>query len=40
MKPYREVLNDDQIAQVANYIRSNWGNRGKPVSAGDVAKQR
>jgi mono/diheme cytochrome c family protein len=40
MKPYREILNDDQIAQVANYIRSNWGNRGKPVSAGDVAKQR
>ena len=40
MKPYREILNDQQIADVANYVRSSWGNRGKPVTAGDVAKQR
>lgn len=40
MKPYKEILNDQQVADVANYVRSSWGNRGKPVTAADVAKQR
>lgn len=30
-------LTDEQIASVATYIRSSWGNRGGPVSASEVA---
>jgi len=40
MKPYRDVLNDSEIAAVANYIRGSWDNRAPPLTASDVAKQR
>ena len=40
MKPYGDVLSDEDMAAVANYIRSAWGNVGGPVTAADVAKQR
>jgi len=40
MKPYRDVLNDSEIAAVCNYIRSSWDNRGAAISASAVAKQR
>jgi mono/diheme cytochrome c family protein len=40
MKPYRDVLNDNEIAAVANYIRGSWDNRAPPITASDVAKQR
>lgn len=40
MKPYRDVLNDNEIAAVADYIRSSWDNRAPPVTASEVAKQR
>lgn len=33
-------LNDEQIAAVATYVRSSWGNRGGAVSAGEVADLR
>ena len=33
-------LTDEQIAAVATYVRSSWGNRGGPVSASDVADLR
>jgi mono/diheme cytochrome c family protein len=26
MPPFAAVLSDEQIAQVANYVRSSWGN--------------
>jgi mono/diheme cytochrome c family protein len=29
-------LTDEQVAAVATYVRSNWGNRGGAVSAGEV----
>jgi alcohol dehydrogenase (quinone), cytochrome c subunit len=40
MKPYGDVLDDAQVAAVANYLRSSWGNRARTVSADDVARQR
>jgi alcohol dehydrogenase (quinone), cytochrome c subunit len=33
-------LNDQEIADVVNFIRSSWGNRSAPMAAGDVAKLR
>lgn len=40
MKPLGGVMTDAEIAAVANYVRSSWGNTGRPVQAADVAKQR
>ena len=40
MKPFAETLTDAEVAAVANYVRSSWGNAGRPVQAADVAKQR
>jgi len=40
MKDYGDTLNDTEVAAVANYLRGSWGNRGRPVSASDVARQR
>ncbi|HEY4368946.1 MAG TPA: cytochrome c [Steroidobacteraceae bacterium] len=40
MHPYGDVLDDSQIAAVSNYIRGSWGNRARPVTAKDVARQR
>ncbi len=40
MKPYRDVLNDHDIAAVANYIRGSWDNRAPQIGASEVAKQR
>jgi alcohol dehydrogenase (quinone), cytochrome c subunit len=40
MQPYLEILDDSEVAAVVNYVRASWGNRGGPVSASDVAKQR
>jgi alcohol dehydrogenase (quinone), cytochrome c subunit len=33
-------LNDQEVADVVNFIRSSWGNRGAPITAEDVAKLR
>ena len=40
MKAYRDILNDAETAQLANYLRGSWGNRGRPVTPSDVARQR
>jgi mono/diheme cytochrome c family protein len=40
MKPFAETMTDAEVAAVSNYIRSSWGNTGRPVQASDVAKQR
>lgn len=37
MPAFKDVLDDDQIAAVANYERGEWGNHGKPVTAAQVA---
>ena len=40
MPPYGEKLSDAQIAAVAQYIRTNWGNDFGPVTADQVADTR
>lgn len=40
MQAYHDVLTDDEVAAVSNYVRGSWGNRGRAVQAGDVARQR
>ena len=40
MPGFAEKLNDQQIADVVNYIRNAWGNRGSLVDAAAVAEVR
>ena len=40
MPAFGRKLDDQQVADVATYIRSAWGNRAPPVDAGLVAKSR
>ncbi|MEX0954036.1 MAG: c-type cytochrome [Rhizobiaceae bacterium] len=40
MPAFNWKLTDEQVAAVATYVRSSWGNRGSPVSASDVADLR
>lgn len=40
MKSYGEVLNDDELAKLTNYLRGSWGNRGRPITIDEVARQR
>src|SRR5690606_29953873 len=40
MPAFHWKLSDEQVASVATYIRSSWGNRGGAVSASDVAALR
>ncbi len=40
MEAFGDKLDDDEIALLSTYMRSNWGNRGGAVSEADVARQR
>ncbi|MEQ9112436.1 MAG: cytochrome c [Rhodospirillaceae bacterium] len=40
MDAFGNKLDDDEIALLSTYLRSNWGNRGGPVTEADVSKQR
>ncbi|MOA21251.1 Gluconate 2-dehydrogenase cytochrome c subunit precursor [compost metagenome] len=40
MPPFGWRLNDQQVADVVNFIRSSWGNSAKPIDASDVASVR
>jgi mono/diheme cytochrome c family protein len=40
MSEYGSVLTDVEVASVANYIRSSWGNAAPLVTAADVTQQR
>jgi mono/diheme cytochrome c family protein len=40
MPSFAWKLDDQQVADVATYVRSSWGNRAPPVSAQQVAKLR
>jgi mono/diheme cytochrome c family protein len=40
MPAYAKQLSDQQVADVANYIRNSWGNVAPVVTANDVAKAR
>jgi mono/diheme cytochrome c family protein len=35
--PAFPVLSDEQVADVATYIRNSWGNHAPPVSARQVS---
>jgi mono/diheme cytochrome c family protein len=36
MPAFRTVLSDEQIAAVANYVRTSWGNKGAPDATADM----
>ena len=40
MQGYAERLTDDEVAQLATFVRSAWGNQAAAVSATDVARLR
>lgn len=40
MPSFADALNDQQIAEVATYIRNSWGNQYGPVKPEEVAKVR
>ena len=40
MQGYADRLNDEEVAELATFLRSGWGNKASKVSASDVAKQR
>ena len=40
MVPWRDTMTDEQIAAVATYIRSTWGNKAPPVKTEEVTAQR
>jgi len=40
MPPFKEQLNDAEIAAVASYVRKQWGNAAAPVGADVVAAAR
>ena len=40
MPPFSHVLNDAEAASLVTYLRSSWGNRAAPVSAGEVNRYR
>jgi alcohol dehydrogenase (quinone), cytochrome c subunit len=40
MPPFGWRLSDQEVADVANFVRTSWGNTGTPVSAAQVAKVR
>ncbi|HEU0276669.1 MAG TPA: cytochrome c [Rhodanobacteraceae bacterium] len=40
MPPFAGQLSDTEIADIANYERSSWGNHAQPVTPADVAKVR
>jgi hypothetical protein len=40
MQPWDKTLTDAKIADVLTYIRQEWGNKGGPVSAAQIAALR
>ena len=40
MEEFRYILDDEEVAAVATYIRNSWDNRAGPVTADQVARQR
>ncbi len=38
MPPYGQLLNNDEIAAVATFLRQSWGNAAAPVSPLDVLR--
>jgi mono/diheme cytochrome c family protein len=40
MQGYADRLNDQEVAELASFLRTGWGNKASKVSASEVAQQR
>ncbi len=40
MPSFKDDINDADLSAILTYIRTSWGNKGKPVTAADVAAAR
>ena len=40
MPPFAQSLSDNEVAAVVTYIRTAWGNRGKPVTSREANQLR
>jgi mono/diheme cytochrome c family protein len=40
MYPFRRLMSDDDVAAVATFVRTSWGNKAPPVPKDDVTKLR
>jgi mono/diheme cytochrome c family protein len=40
MPSFKDELTDLELSSILTYVRTSWGNKGKPVSAADVAAAR
>jgi mono/diheme cytochrome c family protein len=40
MQPWKDVLSDQEIADVLNYVRTNWGNAAAEITAENVKEVR
>jgi mono/diheme cytochrome c family protein len=40
MTPFRILLSDSQIADIATFVRASWGNKNSPVSVRQVRELR
>ena len=40
MPAFKDSLSDGELASIMTYVRSAWGNKGKPIAPVDFAKAR
>ena len=40
MPAFKDDINDADLASLLTYVRTSWGNKGKPVAPADVAAAR
>jgi mono/diheme cytochrome c family protein len=40
MPAFKDDINDADLSAILTYVRTSWGNTGKPVTAADVAAAR
>ena len=40
MEPHKDKLNDQEVADVLNFVRTSWGNKGSEISAEQVKQVR
>ncbi len=37
MPAFKDDINDADLAAIITYVRTSWGNKGKPVTAAEIA---
>ena len=40
MPSFKDDINDADLASILTYVRTSWGNKGKPVTPADIAAAR